>query len=340
MSNSNPKKKRFANFLDKKATRNEIQLPGVTIDMPADERCYPVIIRPASGVTDFTKWLNDNRSEVDHLLQKYGALLFRDFNIFEVSDFRKAAEYFSRTIIEYTNRSSPRSEIGEKVYTSTDHPKDQIINMHNELSYAREWPQKIMFFCKTPSSSGGETPIADNRNMLAYLSPETKDKFMNLGVKYMRNLGNGLGLHWKEVFQTEDKKEIEQECKIKGMELEWKENDIMTLSWKKDAFITHPLTRELLWFNHAYFFNELTLGSLVLNTLKADEIPFNTYYGNGQVIEPRVIEEIDAAYKKTIRTFNWQKGDMIVLDNLIMSHGRYAYTGEREIAVIMSDMMP
>ncbi|MCE3228703.1 MAG: Taurine catabolism dioxygenase TauD/TfdA [Bacteroidetes bacterium] len=339
MNKPNFKKDRFSEFLNSSAETGLKKVEGADIDLPGGNRNYPLIFRCTDTGLNFGDWVRTNKTVIDEHLEKTGAVLFRDFNIEGIEGFRSVTGYLSDSIIGYSNRSSPRTEISDKIYTSTDHPKDQHINMHNELSYAAEWPAKIMFFCDQPSETGGETPIADNREVIKYISAETQKKFLEKGILYKRNLGNGIGLHWNEVFQTTDKNTVEENCIRNNISFEWKENEILSITWKKPAFQVHPSTKEKIWFNHAYFFNEQTLDDFVLNTLKKDEIPFNTFYGDGSPIEKEVITEIGTAYSNAVRTFKWKKNDLLLLDNIVMTHGRYAYSGKRVIAVAMAGLM-
>ena len=57
------------------------------------------------------------------------------------------------------------------MYTSTEYPADQSISLHNELSYAHRWPEKLFFFCQTEPQRGGETPLADSRRIVALALP-------------------------------------------------------------------------------------------------------------------------------------------------------------------------
>ena len=45
----------------------------------------------------------------------------------------------------YMERSSPRHEVADHVYTSTDHPPRHPIALHNEQSYNITWPLRIFF---------------------------------------------------------------------------------------------------------------------------------------------------------------------------------------------------
>ena len=57
--------------------------------------------------------------------------------------FRTFTQSVCPELIEYGERSSPRTKIDDGVYTSTDHPADQPIVLHNEQSYTLNWPLKI-----------------------------------------------------------------------------------------------------------------------------------------------------------------------------------------------------
>src|SRR6185295_14100684 len=97
--------------------------------------------------------------------------------------------------------------------------------------------------------------------------------------------------------------------------------------------VNHPNTGEEVWFNHAAFFHVSTLDPIVrdvlLETIGEENLPNNTYYGDGSPIESSVLEEIRAAYAQEIVAFPWQEGDILMLDNMLVAHGRSPYSGPR-----------
>jgi alpha-ketoglutarate-dependent taurine dioxygenase len=297
---------------------------------------YPIVLEPATEDVDVVEWVRINRQWVLSQVQEFGAVLFRNFYIHSLDGFREAAAAFSNDLIDYTQRSSPRTEIGSKVYTSTDYPADQHINMHNELSYSFEWPLYISFCCLIPPGEGGETPIADSRKIVGLLTEKTKTKFREKGILYRRNLREGFGLSWQEVFQTADKAIVDEYCRANGMRCTWKEDNQVLLEWKRDAIRQHPMTHEEIWFNHAYFFNTAARGTS-FNGLRSEDVPFNTFYGDGSEIELEVIAELDEAYRNAQSIFSWQAGDWLLMDNMLMAHGRRPFSGQRKIVVAMSD---
>lgn len=282
------------------------------------------------------KWMKDNRNQVDQWLLENGGILFRGFNANTTDWSQQIADAFSEQQVRYFDQTSPRNAVTGSLYTSTEHPSDQVIHMHNELSYAYQWPLHIMFSCIIPAAEHGETPLADTRKVWAALKEETRRKFAEKGVMYVRNMRNSVGLSWQQVFQTTNKQEVEEYFTKNGIAYQWIGNDHLRTQWVKPAIQVHPVSKEESWFNHCFFYNEHLMDETARSVLGADgELPFNTYYGTGEPVEKETIEEIAAAFDAHKIMFPWQKGDLLLLDNLFMAHGRNYFTGSRKILVSM-----
>ena len=99
----------------------------------------------------------------------------------------------------------------------------------------------------------------------------------------------------------------------------------------------------MTWFNHATFFHISTLVPVIRDALlmqfEEEELPNNTYYGDGSPIEPEVLEALRDIYEKEQVLFPWQQGDIMLLDNMLSSHGRSPFKGERKIVAGMAQPM-
>lgn len=320
-------------------------LGGAPVDLVRTEslqesRTLPLLVRPAARGVDLAGWTRGNRDFVESALLDHGGILFRGFDVRTPAEFAGLMQAVADELLEYNERSSPRTQVNDYVYTSTDYPAAHSIFVHNENSYQRVWPMKIFFYCAEPAAQGGETPIADCRGVLTRLSPRVKERFAEQGWMYVRNFGDGLGLPWRNVFQTDDKATVEEHCRRNGIEVAWKEGDRLRLRAVRPALRRHPKTGELVWFNHATFFHISTLEPSVraalLNEFGEDDLPTNTFYGDGTPIEPAVMEELHEAYRQETVTFGWERGDVLLLDNMLAAHGRAPYAGTRKILVGMA----
>ncbi len=301
----------------------------------------PLLIEPQVVGLDPVGWARANRPFIEARLAAHGGLLFRGFGLDTSSDFERLCAAVSGELLEYRERSSPRTQVSQNVYTSTDYPADQSIFLHNENSYQQVFPRKIFFFCASPAHQGGETPIADCRKVLRRLDRKIRERFVEKKWMYVRNFGDGFGLPWQTVFQTEERAEVERQCRNKGIGVEWKSEGRLRVNTVLPAVAKHPLSGELSWFNHATFFHVTTLEpvlrEVLLEEFAEEDLPTNTYYGDGSPIEPAVLEELREAYRGETVSFPWQKGDVLLLDNLLTAHGRAPYTGPRKILVAMAD---
>ena len=316
--------------------KNVVSATHVTLEPFVNEHHFPLVVSTDYANMNIAGWMASNRTLIDEKLGKYGAILFRGFKVNSVDKFQKFMQYFEGEKLEYKLRSSPRHAVGDKVYVSTKYPKEYAINMHCESSYAPNHPSKIAFCCLQSAKKGGETPIADTRKVLSNIPGAIKEKFREKGVKYRRYFSGGSGMSWEEAFQTQDKKVVVEECRRTGINYEWQNGNELVLTWTKKAIWTHPHSEEDIWFNHALFFNENAPGYEDLRTLvETDKLPNNTFYGDGTEISRDEIHELVGAFEKSTVQFGWEKGDVLLLDNLLMAHGRNPYEGERNIIVSM-----
>jgi alpha-ketoglutarate-dependent taurine dioxygenase len=307
-------------------------LPGMSL---------PLVFEPAAEQVNLAGWGGANRSEVESAVLTHGAVLFRGFGIGSPGQFEDVVRAISGEPLTYSERSSPRSQVSGRVYTSTDYPPSEPIFPHNEHSYAVTFPLHLYFYCQTPASSGGATPIADVRRVLRRLRPEILDQFERRKWAYVRNIGDGFGLPLDTVFQTSERTQIDEYCRRNAIEIEWKSPNRVRTRQRREATIRHPRTGETVWFNHATFFHVSTLDPVIreelLRQFGEDNLPNNTLYGDGGAIEPSVLDELRRAYLDELVRFTWQQGDVLLIDNVLTAHARDPYTGPRKVLVAMAE---
>ncbi len=302
----------------------------------------PLIIRPAVDGLDPAEWAQAHREELERLLVVHGGILFRGFGVRDPEALEKLVTAVSAGLLEYRERSSPRTHVGNRVYTSTEHPADQAIFFHNEQSYNLTFPLRIVFACAVAPTEGGATPIADVREVYRRIDPDIRRRFERQGYTYVRNFGDGFGLPWEEVFQTDDSSVVNEYCHRNRIDVEWKGHTRLRTRQVRRVVARHPRSGAVAWFNHASFFHRTTLDPAVRAALEAafqqeDDFPNNTLYGDGTPIEPGVVAKMRQAYRDCAVAFTWQVGDVLMLDNMLTAHAREPYQGPRRILTAMAD---
>ena len=132
---------------------------------------------------------------------------------------------------------------------------------------------------------------------------------------------------------------VEDHCRRNGIDASWKNDDRLRLRAVRRAIREHAYTGEEVWFNHATFFHISTLEPSVREALlevAEDDLPANSYYGDGSPIEPEVLAELRRRYHEETVMFSWQRGDTLLRDNMLVAHGRAPFSGPRKIMVGMA----
>jgi alpha-ketoglutarate-dependent taurine dioxygenase len=305
------------------------------------EQALPFLVQAEPSNTSLFEWIASNRDELDGHLLKHGGILFRGFGIETADQFEEVIETVSGRLLDYTYRSTPRTIVSGKIYTSTEYPPHQTIPLHNENSYTRDWPMKIWFSSRICATSGGETPIADSRRVYQRIPREVRERFERKGVMYVRNYGSGFDLPWQEVFQTSDRADVEEFCRKLEMQFEWLPNDRLRTRQVCQAVASHPVTGEIVWFNQAHLFHVSRLPEEVrdamLTIFNEEDLPRNVYFGDGAAIDSADLDLICEAYEHEKVAFQWEQGDVLLLDNMLTAHARNSFTGERQVVVGMAE---
>ena len=320
----------------------------------------PLVVQPSQtnlSKTEFFDLVSSQQQSLKAMLTQYGGLLFRDFPLQNADDF---AEFIRRLatgkFIDYIGGDSPRNKIKDGIYTSTEAPHYIKFPLHNELSFVKYYPRHIYFFCETPSPVGGETIIADARKVYEAIDPAVRQRFIDHKIRYVScyyykssimNLLNKIApshKSWIQVFETESKQEVEKKCRENEFEFEWTKNDWLRISQVRPAVINHPETGETVWFNQAHLYDFSPrlcggfwryIGAKLLYFRKHTRLHEVFYANNTPIPRADLYHVMDVLDAQTI-AYPWQKGDVLVLDNILAMHGRATFKGKRRILAAMT----
>lgn len=308
------------------------------------ENCAMIDMHIESRPCNPAEWAMSNKDAIEAVLREKGALLVRGLRMSGSKEFAKVLTIlFDSPLLEYVYRSTPRTELKYNVYTATEYPNDQCIPQHNENAYAHTWPLRIAFWCVLPAALGGETPIADSQAVYEKIPSAIRSMFEEKGVRYVRNYSD-VDLPWTEVFQTESREEVEQYCVENRLAYEWYGENALRTMQINAAVQAHPDTGRPIWFNQAHLFHEASLPEGVkeglLSSFGRDKLPRTALFGDGSRIDDETIGTIATIYESEKQMFAWEKGDLLLLDNMRYTHGRMPFEGDRIVLVGMAKPYP
>jgi len=337
------------------STARKIDFSEVKTELVSPEKNFLMKVEPVHQGMSVSEWGSLNKQWIQTQLLTHGAVLLRGFSS-GLEEFKKTVVSVSPadSALKYEGGTTPRERVAETVYTSTTAPPQAVINQHHEMSYFGAWPMKVFFYCDTAAEWKGETPLTCSRRYMKALDPALVKKFREKGVRYVRNYS--MQPTWKESFETEDRLRVENFCRENNMAFEWRPNDGLRTILQAHGTAFHPTTKEEVFFNQA-----LNLGwnsgkpgvasptlrlllpaipppiaKMLLNT-PPEELPYATYYGDGSPIEMSVQEEMQKTYDSEMVLFPWQKGDVLVVENMLSTHGRNTFSGPRKILASLTE---
>jgi alpha-ketoglutarate-dependent taurine dioxygenase len=292
----------------------------------------------------FIAYYLHHRESTESKLLRNGAVKFRGVRMSSMEDFQHIVNSISSKFLNYIDGNSPRTKLSGNVYTSTEYDQTQRITMHNELSYSAKWPNKLFFACLKAAETGGETLLADSREILHSMNKDIVEEIERRGITYIRNLhsGRGVGPSWQETFETNDKQQLEAYCNQYAINFEWGDKDCLRLKQFSKGIIRHRITNEKLWFNQIDQFHPCHLGEEVFETMQImydspENFPMYVKFGDGKEISESLVKEVLKTIDEVTLAPAWQENELLIVDNELVCHGRSPYTGSRKVLVSMSE---
>ena len=317
----------------------------------------PLFIQPrndllSSSLDAAIEWVGANRPAIDALMHAYGAVVLRGFPFWTTAAFQRVLDHYDYADFDYSGGASPRGQIDGKVFEATHAPAEALLGMHQEMAYMPHFPGHLGFYCRIPPASGGETHIADMRLFTAALNPAFRAELEKRGVRYTRNFrdpNRSVGdagqdiFHktWTDTFGTTDPDEAVEKARAMQLVPEWQTNGSLSCSYTARGLIEHPVTGETLSFNQIPT-QSLTRQNLGPRFAMYDRIygdhtprPYNTSFGDGTPIPEEFLDSLYTIMQPLIVAFPWSAGDVMLIDNYRVAHGRNSYTGRRDVQVAL-----
>ena len=297
---------------------------------------FPAILEPTND-TDLSAFLDSNRAEVDATLASTGAVLFRGFHVPTVDEFDTGVVAYGAENFTYKDSLSNavRINLTPRVFTANEAPPTTSIFLHHEMAQTPIYPSKLFFYCHKAAEHGGATPLCRSDILLDQLSeaePELIQEFVQKGVSYSNTMpayddhNSGQGRSWRSTLSAESKPDAETRLKTLGYSWEWGDNETLRMtSPRLDAVKTLPDGSRV-------FFNQLIAAYRGWSDTRNDASKSITF-GDGSPIDADKLATAITLADELSFDLNWQSGDVALIDNFRVMHGRRPYEGKRKVLV-------
>ena len=298
---------------------------------------FPAVLTlhaPASVATAVA-WAGEHRQSVDRLLAANGAVLFRGFGLDTDTAFDQFIEAFDWPNFTYAESLSNavRRNRTERVFTANEAPPEVSIFLHHEMAQTPIYPSRLFFFCEQPALSGGATPICRSDWLLERLADEAPGfvaACREKGVRYSQtmpaadDLASGQGRSWGSTLSADSRLAAETKLAKLGYEWQWQADDALSVTTP-----VLPAIRRLEDGSHS-FFNQLIAAFFGWKDARNHGQKVISF-GDGSSIDSDAMAMAVAMAEELTVDLQWQQGDVALVDNLRVMHGRRPFEGERRV---------
>lgn len=298
---------------------------------------HPIVITPDAD--NSLAALSANPDQLHQLLLHHGGILFRGFQVQSPEHFNTAVAALGAQAYAYVGGNSPRTRVLQDVFTSTEYPASEVISLHNEMSYLPGWPRRLFFYSQVPAQTGGQTSLANSADVLQAMPEHIVQTFEQKKIRYLRYFPSDikLGKSWQATYQTQEREEVEALVRAQGSTCEWKTNGTLEVSTVCEALCRHPETGVLGWFNQAEQWHPSALHPDVRKMFESrNMLAHHCAHGDGSALDETMLATIRQVINQNKLLFNWQKNDMLMIDNVLMMHGRESFKGTRKTLAFLS----
>ena len=311
-------------------------------------RGLPVLVTaadPSVGApAALARWVAEHPERLAGWTDSVGAVLFRGFRVTTAHEFRRVADALLPDRRAYIGGDAPRHAVMDRIYDATGSPTWRDLGLHNELSYSGWWPASIIFCCTKPAAQGGQTTIADGRQVWSRLPEEIRRPFSTLGVTYHQHLRDaaveGNGKSWQDTFHERCRERVEKYCRATGVRWHWTEVGLRTTKTNPGVLPGRSVDDPPHWFNQAadWHAESYSPDQRILVDGRYDIDSYfgaHAQYGDGSEIPLDVLDEVRTTCRSCEVPVDWESGDVLVVDNRLTMHGRRAYSGDRTVLIAM-----
>ncbi len=272
---------------------------------------------------------NISKEAIKEQLKDKGLVIFPKHCLCEQS-FSDFAGIFSQCYLDspFGDRKTVPGNTKLQSVSIGNHP----IDFHFEWGNLPFRPELLLFCCMEPPISHGETLLCDSSKIIDELSTETIDVLMSNKLKYMDVFPQWVMNYYRgktKLNQYFNGDFLEYLQVLPNYQIEKLNEEFMQTKFETPSI------------SHSFFSAEnRVLGANILTSIYGKNNDDDGYashltFDNNEGISKFIQNEIKQAMSKHKLAIQWQKGDVVLIDNTRFLHGRNAiFDNQRKILLL------
>jgi hypothetical protein len=290
---------------------------------------------------DTVEWVRAQRDQLLDQVAQHGAILFRGFPMTSPQDFDTFVAGFELPNFPYYESLSNAVRVNwtQRVFSANEAPPLVTIFFHHEMAQTPVFPAKLFFFCQQPAAEGGATPICRSDVLferLARRCPQFAQDCEAKGLQYTNVMPaendpqSGMGRSWQSTLTGKTREEAESRLQSMGYSWEWLPDDCLRATTP-----VLPAVREVSP-GRKTFFNQLIAAFRGWKDARND--PGKAIrFGDGTPLDRDAVQVAIELADELAFDVPWQRGDAVLVDNILTMHGRRTFRGARKVLASLAE---
>lgn len=245
------------------------------------------------------------------LVTEHGLVLLRGYDVTVEALHAFTSTLFDRRLVY----GGMRDRVTEDDAIQTAEIGFQAIGLHSEMAYTPVRPDLLVFSCEVPAASGGETLVGDGCAVWSALSPSARALLASHRLRYHNVVRRPA---WERMFGTGDpRRVVERLAAVPDCTVTFADDGTLVATHLQWAVVDGP--RGPAYADSLHRFPTLEPDAFVFGLKKTwvelEDGPLPT----------ELHTEVHDACARCAREIGWHAGDVVVLDNWSVLHGRTAF---------------
>ena len=231
-----------------------------------------------------------------------------------------------------------RVNYSERVFTANEAPSQVEIYLHHEMAQTPVSPSVLFFCCISAAEQGGATPLCRSDQLFEAFKlshPKWTEQLVSKGLRYVTRMpavsdeSSGQGRSWYNTLNVSDKDEVEKKLTAMGYEYSWQNNGgLETLS---------PLLPGVVELTNGgqSFYHQLIAAYRGWPGVRENPAS-GVIFGDKTEIPVGLLESLSTMAEDYTTDLHWADGEIAMLNNRMIMHGRRPYSGNRKRQVLVS----